>query len=531
MRTFVKIIFLLFFIFLSTGCNQEVREGKKIVILAGEKSHPATMHEYIKNARLLKVMLDEAPELPTLTTEIYYNGWPEDESSLLDADLILTISDGRDGPNGLGVPFMTDERMDVLRQAIKNGSGFMTFHYSTFAPDNYGDEMLQWSGGYFDWQNDQGEREWYSDIKFLDQEVSLLHSEHPVLHGVKPFQIYEEYYFDLRFEKDHAGLIPLIEVPGLNSDRELGNVVTWALEREDGGRGFGTTMGHLYGNWKNEDYRKFLLNAIAWTAGYEIPSEGITSNYYSDPEVTKKLFKKDYKGLILTGENHPAHLWEKTTPVLKTALELNGKVHVDVSVNINDLYQYDLRDYDFLVFNYANWENPDALWDGSKKALVDFVNSGGSLMFIHFANGAFHYSLPGAEASDWPEYRKFCRRVWDHTAESSHDKYGKYEVNVVDKGHELTHGIENFEVTDELYYNQVGEEPIHVLLTATSSDTGLEEPQAWIYELNSSDGKNSRVFQTVLGHDSTTFLVPQFQEILSRSAIWLSRGTERWNDL
>jgi type 1 glutamine amidotransferase len=531
MNIYIKIKSLLFLgIFLSLlGCQQEV--DKKIVILAGTKSHPATMHEYIKNARLIKVMLDEAPELPALTTEIHYNGWPEDETTLLNADLIITISDGRDGPNGLGVPFMTDKKMTVLGQAVENGAGFMTFHYSTFSPDQYGDEMLAWSGGYFDWQNDQGEREWYSDIKFLDEEVSLVNKEHPVLRGVNPFQIYEEYYYDLRFSEDRSGLVPLIEVPGLNSDRESGNVVAWALNRKDGGRGFGTTMGHLYANWKNENYRKFLLNAIAWTAGCEIPPEGLTSAYYSDPEVTKKMFKKDYKGLILTGENHPAHLWEKTTPVLKTALELNGKVHVDVSVDINDLFQYDLRDYDFLAFNYANWENPDALWEGSKKALIDYVNSGGSLMFIHFSNGAFHYSLPGAEASDWPEYRKFCRRVWDHTAESSHDKYGKFEVKVVDHNHELTRGIQNFEVTDELYYKQAGEETIQVLLSAISTDTDNEEPQAWIYELTGTDGKNSRVFQTVLGHDSTIFMVPEFQEILSRSAIWLSRGTERWNDL
>jgi len=525
----LRILWFLGLLTVFFGCRQEVH--RKIVILAGEKSHPATMHEYIKNARLLKVLLEEAPELPSLITEIHYDGWPSDETTLLDADLILTISDGKDGPNGLGVPFMTEKRMNVLRKAIDQGAGFMTFHYSTFSPDEYGDEMLAWSGGYFDWQNEKGEREWYSDIKFLDEEVSLVNQDHPVLRGVHPFRIYEEYYFDIRFSEDRSGLVPLIEVPELMSDQELGNVVAWALERKDGGRGFGTTLGHLYANWKNDDYRKFLLNAVAWTAGFEIPDQGLSSKYYSDPEVTKKLFGKDYKALILTGENHPAHKWQETTPVLKTALESNGNVHVDVSDHINDLYQYDLRDYDFLAFNYANWENPNPLWEGSKRALIDYVNSGGSLMFIHFANGAFHYSLPGAGDSDWPEYRKFCRRVWDHQAESSHDQYGEYEVKITDSDHFLTRDLPGFKVTDELYYKQVGDEPIHVLLSAVSKDTGNEEPQAWIYELTGPDGKNTRVFQTVLGHDSTTFQVPEFREILSRSAIWLSRGTERWNDL
>jgi len=503
-------------------------ESKKIIILAGEKSHPATMHEYIKNARLIKVMLDQAPELTSVNTEIHYNGWPENEATLLDADLILTISDGRDGPNGLGVPFMSDARMALIRDAVERGCGFMTFHYSTFAPDQYGDEILDWTGGYFDWQNESGEREWYSDIRFLDDKIDLINSSHPILNGVDPFQIYEEYYFDIRF---NPGIIPLIEVKGLGSDREWGNVVAWAIEREDGGRGFGTTMGHLYANWKKESYRKLMLNSIVWTAGIEVPAGGISSEYFSDREVTKRLFGKDFKALILTGEDHPAHAWRETTPALKKALELNGRVHVDISENINDLYQYDLRDYDFLAFNYANWENPHALWEGSKEALIEYVNSGGSMMFIHFSNGAFHYSLPGAEESDWPQYRKYCRRVWDHTSGSAHDKYGQFEVKIVDQDHELTEGIEKFDVSDELYYNQVGQEPVHVLLSATSIDSGKEEPLAWVYELNSFSGKNSRIFQTVLGHDTASFTVPEFQEILSRTALWLSRGTERWNDL
>ena len=75
-----------------------------IIILAGDKSHPATLHEYIKNARLIQVMLDQAENIENLKTTICYQGWPEDPSILYEADLILTISDGRDGPGGEMVP-------------------------------------------------------------------------------------------------------------------------------------------------------------------------------------------------------------------------------------------------------------------------------------------------------------------------------------------------------------------------------------------------------------------------------------------
>src|SRR6266480_2549649 len=73
--------------------------NKKIVLIAGKKSHPPATHEYIKSVRLLKVMLDTATNLKGVKTEVHYNGWPEDPSTLDDADVIMTISDGQDGPD------------------------------------------------------------------------------------------------------------------------------------------------------------------------------------------------------------------------------------------------------------------------------------------------------------------------------------------------------------------------------------------------------------------------------------------------
>jgi type 1 glutamine amidotransferase len=507
-------------------------EKKNIIILTGVKSHPATLHEYIKNARLIKVMLDHADNVKDLNVEIIYPGWPEDPVVLDKADLILTISDGRDGPGDQRVPFMvSDERMKIIQKQVDRGCGVMTFHYSTFAPDKYGDQILEWVGGYFDWQNDKGEREWYSDITFLDVVVQLPHMDHPVSNGVNPFQIVEEYYYDLRFKPDDSRFTSIVRVPDLEAEKPQGKIVAWAIDREDGGRGFGTSLGHFYGNWKNDDYRKLLLNAIVWAAGMDVPEDGVKSSFYNDRQVTKLLFRKSYKGLILTGNNYPGHKWEQTTPPIKEALESNNEIHIDISYDINDLYQYDLRDYDFLAFNYCNWKVPDPLWEGSKNSLKEYVENGGGLMFIHFANGAFHFSLPEASESDWPYYRKLCRRVWNHNGSSTHDKYGSFTVTVDDTQHPITDGVADFEVTDELYYNQEGEEPVHVLLSAVSKDTGKEEPQAWVYEIPHGNGKTSRVFQTVLGHDTVSLNTPGLQKVLSNAGIWLVKGSERWDEL
>ena len=51
----------------------------------------------------------------------------------------------------------------------------------------------------------------------------------------------------------------------------------WAVERPDGGRGFGFTGGHFHLNWGNDNQRKVVLNAILWLAKVEIPVNGVES--------------------------------------------------------------------------------------------------------------------------------------------------------------------------------------------------------------------------------------------------------------
>ena len=93
------------------------------------------------------------------------------------------------------------------------------------------------------------------------------------------------------------------------------------------------------------------------------------------------------------------------------------------------------------MLNYCNWKQPQGLSDRSKKAFTDYLSGGGGLLVIHFANGAFHHSLPDASQSDWPEYRNIVRRVWDHSAGSEHDPYGTFRVNPTDVKHEIVEGL------------------------------------------------------------------------------------------
>ncbi len=68
-------------------------------------------------------------------------------------------------------------------------------------------------------------------------------------------------------------------------------IVAWAVERPDGGRGFGFTGGHVHTNWGNDNFRKLVLNALLWTAKADVPADGISSSL-TEADLTQNLDKK-----------------------------------------------------------------------------------------------------------------------------------------------------------------------------------------------------------------------------------------------
>jgi type 1 glutamine amidotransferase len=117
---------------------------------------------------------------------------------------------------------------------------------------------------------------------------------HPITRGVKPFDIDDEWYYHMRFPENMEGITPILSAIPPDSTRNGGDgpysgnkyirarkgmveVLSWAMERPDGGRGYGFTGGHYHHNWANDDYRKLMLNAILWVAKTEVPPDGVDS--------------------------------------------------------------------------------------------------------------------------------------------------------------------------------------------------------------------------------------------------------------
>ncbi len=472
---------------------------RKIVLIAGPlDSHPKDTHEYEKNVILLRHCLETS--LKSARVETHFNGWPADPATLDDADTIFLTSGGCDRKLE-DHPFYVGERLAVIERQMKRGCGLVLFHWSTFHPAAHHDRITEWVGGYFDYETGPPPRKWFSKIETREWQTAVASPDHPVARGVKPFKVKEEFYFNLRFRDADPRLKPIL-LCREGGERE--NAVGWAVERSDGGRGFGFTGGHFTANWWIPEFRKLVLNAVAWTARIDVPAGGVESTL-DDPIHVK----------ILTGHHYPAHEWRATTAALIPVLEQDPRVRVTVSEEIEDLATAKIETQDVLVLNYMNWQRP-GLSDAAKKGLLRFLERGGGFVLFHGALGTWNASLCPKE-SDWEEFRtRIAGRWWD--AKSGHDDLGPFRVEPASK-HPIADGLAPFDTRDELYVRLAGDLPAEALVTAPSKVTGKNEPLAWAHEAG-----RARVFVTALGHGAES--VRRAGALFRRGVVWAA-GRER----
>ena len=66
-------------------------------------------------------------------------------------------------------------------------------------------------------------------------------------------------------------------------------ILAWAFDRADGGRGFGFTGLHNHANLAEDNMRTLLLNAVAWVAKLPVPEAGVPSKTPTRPELEKLI--------------------------------------------------------------------------------------------------------------------------------------------------------------------------------------------------------------------------------------------------
>jgi type 1 glutamine amidotransferase len=255
----------------------------KIVIVAGSRSHGPGEHEFFAGSAILMKLLQQTPGVfPVLARD----GWPKDPKTFDNARAVVFYMDG-----GGGHPILQKEHREVVQKLMDQGVGFVNLHYAVEYPKQNSDHILAWLGGYYE-TGFSTNPHWKANFKGMP--------EHPITRGVKPFEIQDEWYFNIRFAPESKNVTPILKATppddrrGTEAAREFKGreeIVAWAFERENGGRSFGFTGGHFHKNWGDADFRRLVVNAILWTAKLDVPKEG--AKVELDPaELDKNLDRK-----------------------------------------------------------------------------------------------------------------------------------------------------------------------------------------------------------------------------------------------
>ena len=265
--------------------------GKKIVLVAGTPSHGPGDHEFNAGTKILEKCLDK---VPGIVTAAYFNGWPADPTAFDNADAILLYMDG-----GGGHPVVQRNRLAEIDQLMRQGVGLCCAHYAVEVPkEKGGPDLTKWIGGYYETG--------YSINPHWDATFKAL-PKHPITRGVEPFTINDEWYYNIRFPEGQSGIEPLLVATPPDASRRTEDakshpgreeIVAWAVERPDGGRGFGFTGGHKHTNWGNDDFRKLVLNALVWSAKADVPAGGIESSVTPE-ELTQNLDPKKRSKILI----------------------------------------------------------------------------------------------------------------------------------------------------------------------------------------------------------------------------------------
>lgn len=225
---------------------------KKIVLIGHELDHAWATHMYLDTCQLLAMCLEQTPGVEAVVS----NGWPKDAKTFEGVSAIVMYSSP-------GAEVMLDgPHAQQAQQLMKDGVGLVAIHWATGVmeanKERLGKRYLNYLGGM--WVHFVG-------LVIADSELKQLDADHPVCRGWKPYDLNDEFYLNPTISPQAK---PLLQVQA--NGKPL--VVGWAHNRADGGRSFGTTLGHFHRNFKIEAFRRMMVNGILWSAGVEVPAEG-----------------------------------------------------------------------------------------------------------------------------------------------------------------------------------------------------------------------------------------------------------------
>ena len=187
-----------------------------------------------------------------------------------------------------------------------------------------------------------------------------------------------------------------------------------------------------------------------------------------------------------------------------------GRFIADAVSKAGDIEADFSRDYEILAdgldayHSVLFYTDVGELTDAQENGLLTFIKGGGGFFGLHTAAASFH---------DAKGYHEMLNSFL-----LGHSKYMDFTVNIIDVDHEITRGLSDFVVTDELYYVKHDPSRSHHLMQAY--DPTCDETHVMAFHHTYGDG---RVFYFALGHDMAALENPNSQETIRRGVLWVGK--------
>jgi len=228
----------------------------RILFITSEPDHRHGSHMYEFDSQLLANCLEQHRGVEVTVRK----GFPEDEKELQGLAAIVFFS------KPAGEIVLDPKNHEKFSRLMQSGAGFVAIHWGTGVGYSKLGQLAETKNAY---KNILGG--WFSrppcGVTIGMSRLEQHNKRHPIHRGWWGFELRDEYYTDIIFHDDAQ---PLISVNVDGKDQ----VVAWTFERGDGGRSFGTTLGHFHHNFMRPPYRRMVVNGILWGAGHRVPPGG-----------------------------------------------------------------------------------------------------------------------------------------------------------------------------------------------------------------------------------------------------------------
>ena len=215
-----------------------------------------------------------------------------------------------------------------------------------------------------------------------------------------------------------------------------------------------------------------------------------------------KSSSKNTRVLIVGGgSSHNFDLWYKGADA--QTLRNAGFGQVTYTSNTDSIDDY-LKNTDVLYLtNNQPIKDPEA-----RKSILDHVAAGKGLVIGH---AALWYNW-----KDWSEYNLNIAGG----GSNGHDKYGSFDVDVVNNNHPVTKGVPaKITLKDERYYYLPDASGPGIEVLANNSVAGSDKIYPSIFVVKN---PKARIVGIALGHDAESHENPAYQTILTNAVKWVA---------